>query len=340
MVEKNTKVLIVSPSPEWGGASTANISIAKLLSDSGFDVTYNDEFYSEDSYNGFPVSHYHIHGKEKGANGNLEKLVHDYNYTTIIWGNVWVLRKYFRVVSKFHEEGINQIAIFHSLSLGTSFVSRMLELVCAQLMRYMNHIVYVSAFTEKSWEKYRIISKHPEKGIVIHNPMEYNGLPHIKKNQITVGFVGRFSQEKQPEVFCSLSENSSYNFVAFGNGPLLDGLKAKYSGVSFMGNCMDTDTIYSVIDILVMTSKFENCPMVILESKARGIPCVVPNVGGISEIVTNGYDGIIFKEFNKKEILNSVDKICGDYEVYSRNCILRAEQFKSKSLVDKWKSIL
>lgn len=209
------------------------------------------------------------------------------------------------------------------------------------MMRYMNHIVYVSGYTERSWSKFSIIAKHPERGIVIHNPMDYNGDCHIRKGKkLTVGFVGRFSNEKQPEVFCSLSSDDSYDYIAFGEGPLLEEMKQKYPNVKYMGNCMDTESIYQDIDILVMTSKFENCPMVILESKARGIPCVVPNVGGICEIINNDYDGILYNNYTTEEILSAIKKICNGYEEFSKNCLTRVREFESRSLVAKWKSIL
>lgn len=335
------RILVISPSPEWGGASTANISISQMLASAGYDVTYNDEFYKKDSFNGFPVAHYSIHGKEKGADKYLENLIKENNYSTIIWGNVWILRKYICTVRKLHSNGINQIAIFHSLSLGTSFISRVFEFICAQMMRYMNHIVFVSGYTERSWSKFSILAKHPEKGIVIHNPMDYNGDSHTKsKDRLTIGFVGRFTAEKQPEIFCSLSTEGSYDYIAFGDGPLLDEMKSKYPRVKYMGNCLDTDAIYRNIDILVMTSKFENCPMVVLESKSHGIPCVVPDVGGISEIVANGQDGILYKDYSKGEIHTAINMISFKYEEFSKNCLVRSKKFESLSLVDKWKSIL
>lgn len=335
------RILIISPSPEWGGASTANISIAKILTNAGYDVTYNDEYYTGDFYKGYPVSHHNIHGKEKGASDFLEKLVVDNDYNTIIWGNVWVLRKYIATVRKFHQKGVNQIAIFHSLSLGTSFLSRVFEYICAQMMRYMDHIVYVSSFTEKSWGKYSIIANNPEKGIIIHNPLEYNGKMHIREsNKPTIGFVGRFSDEKQPNVFCELSKDSDYNYLAFGDGPLLNLMKSIYPTVKFMGNCMDTDLIYENIDILVMTSKFENCPMVLLESKARGIPCVAPDVGGISEIVSDGLDGKLYKDYTNEAILSGITAIANNYDWYSMNCSHRSKYFTSSELIKKWESII
>lgn len=334
-------LLFISPNPVWGGAATANISIAKMLQDEGIHVIYNDEYYSDDSYRGFPVSHYRIHGKDMNANKRLLALVEELNIDSIIWGNTLVFYNYIPAMWRLKKKGVNQIALFHSLSLSNNMVGKVFEQISNFCISFMNHIVYVSAFTEKSWYKYSGFRKHPEKGIVIHNPMEYVGPKHTCANgKLRVGFVGRFSNEKQPEFFCRLSFDTSYEYIAFGDGPLLDEMKSKYPNVLYMGNCMDTDAIYKDIDILVMTSKFENCPMVVLESKARGIPCVVPNVGGISEIVEQGKDGILFDGYSSETILSAINEIKNNYIQYSDACLGNAKKWHRTSLFSKWNSII
>ena len=42
-------LLFISPSPIWGGASTANINIAKILERIGHQVTFVDEYFSDDA---------------------------------------------------------------------------------------------------------------------------------------------------------------------------------------------------------------------------------------------------------------------------------------------------
>ena len=70
---------------------------------------------------------------------------------------------------------------------------------------------------------------------------------------------------------------------------MADHLREEYgSMVTFMGYESAPEKIYAQIDILMMTSEFENCPMVILESRTYGVPVITVNVGGISEILKEG----------------------------------------------------
>ena len=48
----------------------------------------------------------------------------------------------------------------------------------------------------------------------------------------------------------------------------------------------------NAIDILVLTSSWEGFPNAILQAMSMGIPVVVSNVGGCSEIVDNMINGI------------------------------------------------
>jgi glycosyltransferase involved in cell wall biosynthesis len=49
-------------------------------------------------------------------------------------------------------------------------------------------------------------------------------------------------------------------------------------------------------ELLVAPSFIENAPYTILESMACGLPVVASNVGGVSEIIENGYNGFLFSQ--------------------------------------------
>jgi len=342
------KILFISPQPLFGGAAVANMSIAQMLQNDGHVVVYNDEYMEADEYNGMNIYHYNIHAAETNRNSNLLNIINDINnkigkLDCIIWGDVSIFIYFQKAMKKIKKSGMRQIAIFHSLSLETSIKSKILELVVSYSIRFFDYYIFVSDYTRKSWSKYWFIRRNPSKLKVIFNPVKEVKTRHQIKNngKLTLGFVGRFSEEKQPELFCKLSNyDSDYNFVAYGEGPLLEMMKEKYTRVSFQGLCHNQDIIYSNIDLLVMTSKFENCPMVILESKSRGIPCVTPNVGGIPEIVLSGTDGVLYDDYNVETISESINNVFKCYENYSNNCLVRKELFTPNHIVVKWNSIL
>lgn len=342
-----SNILFISPQPLFGGAAVANMSIAKMLQDEGNMVVYNDEYMEADEYNGMKIYHYNIHAAKTNRSANLLNIINDINNKVgkldcIIWGDVSIFIYFQSALKQIKKSGIRQMAIFHSLSLENNIKSKILELFVAYSIRFFDYYVFVSDYTRKSWSKYWFIRRNPSKLKVIFNPVREEKTRHQIRNtdRLALGFVGRFSEEKQPGVFCALSESPSYNLVAFGEGPLLASLKEQYKDVCFKGLCNDTNTIYNDIDVLVLTSKFENCPMVILEARTRGIPCVAPNVGGIPEIVSNGYDGILYTDYNPAEILKAIDTVVSKYSVFSNNCLEKAEVTYPTALVNKWREIL
>jgi len=51
--------------------------------------------------------------------------------------------------------------------------------------------------------------------------------------------------------------------------------------------------IYSAMDLYLMSSVAENCPLVVLEALACGVPVLAFATGGVPELVTNGVDGLV-----------------------------------------------
>jgi glycosyltransferase involved in cell wall biosynthesis len=79
--------------------------------------------------------------------------------------------------------------------------------------------------------------------------------------------------------------------------------------------------IYSVLDIFLMTSISEGTPLVILEAMAMEIPVIAPNVGGISEQISNGETGFIVPP-------NDIDATLASLQVLVNSPDLRREMGK------------
>jgi glycosyltransferase involved in cell wall biosynthesis len=61
----------------------------------------------------------------------------------------------------------------------------------------------------------------------------------------------------------------------------------------FTGHLNDVSPLYELADLLVLPSLSEGLPMVVIEAFAHGLPVLANNVGGVSEIVVDGYNGIL-----------------------------------------------
>jgi glycosyltransferase involved in cell wall biosynthesis len=83
--------------------------------------------------------------------------------------------------------------------------------------------------------------------------------------------------------------------------------------ILFCGEVTDKDypKIFSNLDILAVPSLLlETGPLVVLEAFAAGIPVMGSNLGGISELVTSGVNGILLEPGNVKAWNKAIQQLC------------------------------
>lgn len=328
-------IFIISPNPIWGGAATANMAIAEMLAKT-HNIYYNDEYnlvkIPNVIYDSYPT--HKLKDSQK-----LVSYIEGKKIDVVIWGIAMNIPYYRKAIKNLNRIGVVNCVLFHSLSIARNLKGVLMEWLIAHSLKYVNHLVFVSKYTDESWSKYKVVRNHPNHH-TIYNPIALGG--YITKEQIyKIGFVGRFSPEKQPEIFARLSEYDNKNkYIAWGNGPLLITLKKNYKKVEFRGQSSCQNDIYKSFDILVMTSVFENCPMVILEAWKYGIPCVVPAVGGIPEIVVDGYAGRLYTDYTQESILSCIKDIQDNYAQYSDNAFQVVQKFSFDNIVEYWNQII
>jgi glycosyltransferase involved in cell wall biosynthesis len=119
-----------------------------------------------------------------------------------------------------------------------------------------------------------------------------------------IGFIGRLSHEKGPEVFVQvasmvLKRFEKYHFVLVGDGPMRQKLKDDIDNmglndyVHMAGLQSDMPQVYSSLDLVVSTSYSEAMPLAIIEAMASGLPVIATNVGGVIDIVEVGRTGLL-----------------------------------------------
>lgn len=113
-----------------------------------------------------------------------------------------------------------------------------------------------------------------------------------------VGWVGRLSREKGADVLLDALAHPGAPegvFAAFlGDGPESVALQRQAcrlkvgSRVSWAGRIANADRLLSAFDALVLSSRTEGTPMVILEAMAAGVPIIATAVGGVPDILPPG----------------------------------------------------
>jgi glycosyltransferase involved in cell wall biosynthesis len=142
----------------------------------------------------------------------------------------------------------------------------------------------------------------------LHKTTNQHSLPY--PNCDVVGWVGRITPYKQPEVFIQaipivLAAEPGTRFVIIGSAQQREKtyeaeLKtlAQSLGVDqyidFMGPRSDAIELSSELTVFCLTSKREPLGRVILEANLLHVPTVVPNTGGPAEIIDPGITGLQF----------------------------------------------
>lgn len=89
------------------------------------------------------------------------------------------------------------------------------------------------------------------------------------------------------------------------------------SKVSFIGRLSRTDLRETLIDsdLLIFPSRSEGLPRTVIEAIAVGLPCVVSNVGGIRELVT---DNVIFEIEDFIGMADIIQEIIENQDLYNQ----------------------
>ncbi|KAA3656194.1 MAG: glycosyltransferase [Calditrichaeota bacterium] len=158
-----------------------------------------------------------------------------------------------------------------------------------------------------------------EKIIVLHNAIDLNLDPFIntgrkKQNHIfTFGSVGRLDSRKGFDILikaCSIvRKRYDCHCVIVGDGDervrltsMIQELNLQ-STISLVGAQSDVWSFLVLMDCFVLPSRNEGFGIAIIEAMAAGIPVIGSRVGGISEIITDTDNGLLFDSEN-------VDDLC------------------------------
>ena len=121
-----------------------------------------------------------------------------------------------------------------------------------------------------------------------------SSLIHSRWNNFTIGFVGRNSSEKRPELFFELIRKNRIQAKVIGDN--FEKFKIEFPNVTYFENCNNKDAVreqFSDISLLIVSSRREGFPLVIMEAMELGIPVIATDVGSISEHVISYENGFL-----------------------------------------------
>ncbi|MBW8349067.1 N-acetyl-alpha-D-glucosaminyl L-malate synthase BshA [Bacillus sp. IITD106] len=113
--------------------------------------------------------------------------------------------------------------------------------------------------------------------------------------------------------------------------------------VLFLGRQDHLEELYSISDLMLLLSEKESFGLVALEAMACGVPCIGTNVGGIPEVITDGYNGFICELGDLAAISNKALSLLQNESLlqeFSHNAMMTpVERFQSNVIVEKYEKL-
>lgn len=165
-----------------------------------------------------------------------------------------------------------------------------------------------------------------------------------KEKKYDLIYIGNFVEEKDLPLWVNVLEKvkqkeSEVRAVMLGDGYQQDLIvemikdKGLEENIDLVGRKSNVFDYIDESSLLLMTSKTEGLPMVVVESMSRAVPCVVPNVGDIIDLVDDGKNGMVIDSREPQDYADAIIELLEDKEKYKKMCAISLESVKKMSLM-------
>lgn len=200
--------------------------------------------------------------------------------------------------------------------------------------------------------------KSKEKAIVIYNSLSLEFCKNqISKNKTVkpknILMISSTREYKGVFEFCRLAtllEEYNFTLVCDAQKQEIVELFGEYKNISnlqIVGTQTNLHPFYSGADLIVNLSNpsqiIETFGLTILEGMSYGLPCIVPPVGGITELIDEGVNGFKVDCRKTEELVNKIRLMLEDdlkYKEMSNESMKRAKMFSFDFFINKIKLVI
>lgn len=175
----------------------------------------------------------------------------------------------------------------------------------------------------------------------------------IPDDAFVMVFVGRLVPQKDPLKFLQLAQKrqeiADEHFILVGSGELATACERfvhsnNLKNVTCLPFVENLPELFAACDVLIMSSKFEALPLVVVEALACAVPVLSTNVGDIEPVVSRHQGGIIVdREATVIELEHGLTALRKKHESIkthlAKNTTRVLEEFSSKSIADQYERL-
>ena len=140
---------------------------------------------------------------------------------------------------------------------------------------------------------------------------------HVLDSDVILLSVGELNPNKNHrEIIRQLPKiEASFKYLICGQGHLEEELKLLCNEldisdkVQFLGYRKDVPEIMQISDVFLFPSKREGLSVALMEAMATGLPCIVSEIRGNTDLIDQNKGGFIFKHGDASFIINSINKL-------------------------------
>lgn len=166
----------------------------------------------------------------------------------------------------------------------------------------------------------------------------------VARGTFHVGWVGRLSSEKGPDVLLdalSALEGEDLQVSMVGEGRLSGALRSRAAGtgvadrVRWHGRVPEAGALFRGFDLLVLSSRTEGTPMVLLEAMAGGVPVVATRVGGVPDVVSPAEAHLVEPD-DPGALAAAIRDVREDRPAARRRARAARERFEARFSAEAW----